>query len=210
MVNAPTTVVAGVPAVSVQQRGHWTDDTVDRPTMDLTTDAAKAAARSLRADLAEQHVMSSHARALELVAHQLGFRDWNTASAVLDRSRDDAAGLGAPVPILRVQRFDDVRSFYLHHLGFVVEWEHRFEPGMPIYARLARGATRLDLSEHHGDGTPGSAVWVPVADVTALHRELRRTAHPSMRPGIEQDAPGGPTLTVIDPSGNTLRFCEAG
>ncbi|MEQ3550484.1 glyoxalase superfamily protein [Pseudonocardia nematodicida] len=177
--------------------------------MDLTSDDAKAAARSLRADLAEQGIAISHGAALELVAHQLGLRDWNTASAVLGRRDDDTAGLGAPVPILRLHRFADVRPFYVDYLGFAVEWEHRFEPGMPLYARLARGATRLDLSEHHGDGTPGSAVWIPVADVGALHRELRRKDHPSVRPGIDRDAPGGPTLAVIDPSGNMLRFCEA-
>lgn len=176
--------------------------------MDLTTGDAKAAARTLRADLAEQRIAISHSSALELVAHQLGYRDWNTACAVLDRPRDDAAGLGAPVPVLRVQRFEDARPFYLDHLGFVVDWEHRFEPGMPLYARLSRGGTRIDLSEHHGDGTPGSSVWIPVTDVSALHEELEQKGYPSARPGVEHDAPGGPTLSVVDPFGNSLRFCE--
>lgn len=209
VVNTPTTVVTvRLCTVSVQQRGHWTTDAGTGPTMDLTTTDAKAAARTLRADLAEQNVTISHGAALELVAHQLGLRDWNTASAVLGRNAEDAAGIGAPVPILRVQRFDDVRAFYVDYLGFTVEWEHRFEPELPLYARLVRGAARLDLSEHHGDGTPGSAIWIPVADVSALHAELTRKRHPSSRPGIERDAPGGPTVTVIDPSGNALRFCE--
>lgn len=176
--------------------------------MELTTGDAKAAARTLRADLADRHIEITHGKALELVAHQLGFRDWNTACAVLDRPRTDAAGLGAPVPILRVQRVADVRYFYLDYLGFGTEWEHRFEPGMPLYTRLSRGETRIDLSEHHGDGTPGSSVWVPVADVWALHAELERKGYRSMRPGVEHDAPGGPTLSVIDPSGNSLRFCQ--
>ncbi len=177
--------------------------------MDFTTDDAKAAARTLRADLAEQSITISHSTALELVAHQLGLRNWNTASAILDQRPNDATGLGAPIPILRVQHFEDVRPFYLGYLGFTIEWKHRFEPDMPLYARLVRGAIQLDLSEHHGDGTPGSAVWIPVADVTTLHTELQRKTYPSMRPGVDRHAPGGPTLTVIDPSGNTLRFCEA-
>lgn len=176
--------------------------------MDMTTDDAKAAARVLRSGLADRQITISHGDALELVAHQLGHRDWNTASAVLDSRGGDPAGLGAPVPILRVQRFDDARHFYLDYLGFLVEWDHRFEPGMPLYARLARGDTRIDLSEHHGDGTPGGAVWIPVDDVRALHRELRRKQYPSVRPGVEDDAPGGPTLAVVDPFGNTLRFCQ--
>ncbi|MEV0712080.1 glyoxalase superfamily protein [Nocardia aurea] len=196
--------------VSTQQRGHWTTDTGTRPTMDFTTDDAKAAARTLRADLARASITISHSMALELVAHQLGLRDWNTASAVLDQRSNENTGLGAPVPILRVQRFEDLRSFYLDYLGFTIEWEHRFGPGMPLYTRLVREATRLDLSEHHGDGTPGSVVWIPVADVRALHVELNQKNYPSMRPGIDRDAPGGPTVTVIDASGNILRFCQPG
>ncbi|HZZ52540.1 MAG TPA: glyoxalase superfamily protein [Pseudonocardia sp.] len=177
--------------------------------MDMTTDEAKTAARSLRSGLARNNIEISHSAALELVAHQLGFHDWNTASARLDRSHGDAVGVGAPVPILRVHRFADVREFYVSFLGFSIEWEHRFEPELPLYVRLSRGRARLDLSEHHGDGTPGTVVWIPVADATKLHAELRRTNYPSMRPGLDRDAPGGPTVTVIDPSGNTLRFCEA-
>ncbi len=177
--------------------------------MDFTTEDAKSAAHILRAELAEQNITISHSAALELVAHQLEFRDWNTASALLDTSSHDVAGFGAAVPVLRVQSFDDVRPFYLDYLSFDIEWEHRFEPGMPFYVRLVRGAVQLDLSEHHGDGTPGSAVWIAIADVTALHAELRRKHYRSMRPGIDRDAPGGPTIEVIDPSGNTLRLCEA-
>ncbi|BBF99400.1 MULTISPECIES: glyoxalase superfamily protein [Pseudonocardia] len=159
--------------------------------MDLTTSDAKAAARMLRADLAERQITISHSAALETVAHQLGYRDWNTAGASLGEPRADAAGLGTPVPILRVQRFEDARDFYLGYLGLHIEWEHRFEPGMPLYVRLSRGDMCLDLSEHHGDGTPGSSVWIPVADVGALHEELEQKDYPSVRPGVEQDAPGG-------------------
>ncbi len=177
--------------------------------MEITNDATKMAARTLRADLAERGLAISHSDALELVAHQLGLRDWNTASAVLAGRQNDAAGLGAPVPVLRIQRFEDVRPFYLDYLGFAIEWEHRFEADMPLYARLVRGDACLDLSEHHGDGTPGSVVWIPVADASSLHAELTGKHYPSLRPGLDQDAPGGPTIEVIDPSGNTLRFCEA-
>jgi hypothetical protein len=29
-----------------------------------------------------------------------------------------------------------------------------------------------------------------------------------MRPGIDTDAPGGPTMDVFDPFSNTIRFCQ--
>lgn len=75
--------------------------------------------------------------------------------------------------------------------------------------RLRRDQFVLDLSEHHGDGTPGSTLWVPVGDVTALHKELHATGYGRMSPGIEVDSPGGPTMEVIDPFSNTIRFCQS-
>lgn len=121
---------------------------------------------------------------------------------------DETPGLGAAVPVLRI--FDEARArdFYLGWLGFVLEWEHRFEPGLPLYARIRRDGAVLDLSAHHGDGTPGSVVWLPVRDVSALHDELHRHPAPPLRPAIDRTAPGGPTLEVLDPFGNALRFCQ--
>lgn len=29
-----------------------------------------------------------------------------------------------------------------------------------------------------------------------------------LRPGIDPDAPGGPTMDLIDPFSNVLRFCQ--
>ncbi|MBE3002088.1 bleomycin resistance family protein [Nocardiopsis sp. HNM0947] len=177
--------------------------------MNLTPDDAKAAARALRRSLAATDVAITHSRALEIVSQQLGFADWNTASAALSASRaGSGTGSGAAVPVLRILDEPLARGFYLDHLGFHVEWEHRFEPGMPLYLRVRRDETVLDLSEHHGDGTPGTAVWIPVADVAAFHTDISERPYRGLRPGIDRDAPGGPTVEVTDPFGNVLRFCE--
>ena len=171
--------------------------------MDLVD--AKRAARILEQELARAGTVLTHSAALELVAHQLGHRDWNTAAA---RLRPGAAGgLGAPVPVLRVQDGDLAAQFYAR-LGFTELWRHRFEPTLPLYLRVQRDGTTLDLSEHYGDGAPGSVVWVPVADVAGLHRELAPVLDPRQRPGLDRDAPGGPTFSVLDPFSNTLRFCQ--
>lgn len=181
--------------------------------VELTSDDAKTAARTLRRTLAEIGVAITHSRALELVAAQLGFPDWNTASARLrpraQPTRAGSADLGRAVPVLRVQDEAHARAFYVDYLAFDVEWEHRFEPGLPLYLRVRRGEAVLDLSEHHGDGTPGTVVWIPVPSAEALHAELSARPHARLRPGFDHDAPGGPTLEVIDPFGNVLRFCES-
>jgi catechol 2,3-dioxygenase-like lactoylglutathione lyase family enzyme len=179
---------------------------------DTTLPAAKAAARALRVRLAAAGIDLSHGLALEAVAAQLGHRDWNTAVALLPAEPvgpgADPVGPQPAVPVLRVLDADPAREFYVDYLGFTVEWEHRFEPDLPLYVRVRRGRTVLDLSEHHGDGTGGAVVFVPVEDVGALHAELQARPHPRLRPGIVDDAPGGPTLEVTDPFGNSVRFCQ--
>lgn len=117
------------------------------------------------------------------------------------------ARLGAPVPLLRMFDASASYDFYVDYLGFTIEWEHRFEPDLPLYTRMRRDDATIDLTEHHGDGTPGTVVWIPVEDVEALHRELSAKRHPRSRPGIERDDEGA-VMTVWDPSGNSLRFAQ--
>lgn len=126
----------------------------------------------------------------------------------LGDSGSRADQLGAPIPVLRVHRADQSREFYLDFLGFSVEWEHQFADDLPLYLRLVRDGARLDLSEHHGDGTPGAVVWIPIRDAEALRDELLASGYAQARPGVQHDAPGGPTIEVTDPSGNVLRLCQ--
>lgn len=51
-------------------------------------DQAKARARELRSELSRAGSHISHSEALELVARELGYRDWNTASARLSNEPD--------------------------------------------------------------------------------------------------------------------------
>lgn len=113
------------------------------------------------------------------------------------------------VPVLRI--FDEAlaREFYLDYLGFTLDWEHRFEDGLPLYAQVSRDGVRLHLTEHHGDATPGSTVLVGTADVSALHAELAGRPHPRLRPGVEV-VDWGLELTVVDPFGNRIRFHQPG
>lgn len=174
-----------------------------------TPDHAKRLAALLRDDLAAAGITIPHSLALELTAHQLGAKDWNVLAALTGRrARPATPAFGPGVPILRVMSVTHVLPFYRDFLGFTLDWEHRFEPGLPLYAQVSRASAVLHLSEHHGDGAPTTAVRIPVRDITALHKEL--LAHPNapVRPGIDPDAPGGPTLQVIDPYGNVLRFAQ--
>ncbi len=112
------------------------------------------------------------------------------------------------IPVLRIYALDKALEFYVGFLGFSVDWEHRFEPGAPVYMQVSRDGLTLRLSEHHGDGTPGSVVFVATAGVRALHRELNDKKYRHNRPGLEVRDWGSTELTVIDPFSNRIVFSE--
>lgn len=111
-------------------------------------------------------------------------------------------------PVLR--SFDDAaaRAFYVDFLGFKVDWEHRFEPKLPLFMQVSRAGIQLWISEHHGDGSPGANVTIEVTGVRELHAELSSKPYGYARPGIEPFVGGGIELTVTDPAGNRITFVE--
>lgn len=115
--------------------------------------------------------------------------------------------LAPAIPILRIFSEEKAREFYLDFLGFTLEWEHRFGENFPLYVQIKRSGLTLHLSEHHGDATPGSTVFVPVEDITALHSELTAKNYKHAKPGI-QTMDWGRLMEIADPFGNRLRFCE--
>ncbi len=112
------------------------------------------------------------------------------------------------VPILR--SFDEARArgFYIGFLGFKVDWEHRFEPGLPLYMQVSLGDCRLHISEHHGDGSPGAQVRIEVTGLHDYHAAINAKGYGNMRPGLERPEWGGTEMTVIDPAGNRLIFAQ--
>lgn len=113
----------------------------------------------------------------------------------------------AVIPQLRMTQWDRSRAFYVTGAGFAVDWEHRFEPGFPVFAQLTRDGISIFLTEHQGDCQPGGAAYFVVADVDALHREfIQRGLRPEQAP---EDTPWGTReMTLLDPDGNRLRFAN--
>lgn len=71
--------------------------------------------------------------------------------------------------------------------------------------RFDRVIPDLRVFEHHGDGTPGTVVYVDTTDVASRHAELHGTDYPHLSPGLDNDEIGTHVF-VVDPFGNTLRF----
>ncbi|AYF26896.1 bleomycin resistance family protein [Micromonospora tulbaghiae] len=179
-------------------------------TVTYSNDSAKKLAKLLRNNLSRAGVEIPHSLALEMISQLAGFRDWNALTAVLrsGQERTSPPAMDSAVPVLRVISAEVALRFYTEYLGFTVDWEHRFEPELPIYVQISRSKAVLHLSEHHGDGSLHGVAWFPVADVYALRDELRGHSEIPLRPDVDEESPGGPTLEVIDPYGNVLRFTQ--
>ncbi len=150
---------------------------------------------------------ATHSDTLELVAAQLGFRDWNTTSAALNANGSGGPHFTQSVPVMLSLDEAKCREFYCNFLGFEVEFEHRFAPHMPVYLGLRRGPVQLHLSPHRGDATTGSVVFVWMTGVDEYWRELAASGAQFPVPKAV-DQTWGRELTVADPFGNRLRFCE--
>lgn len=81
-------------------------------------------------------------------------------------------------------------------LGFTVEFEHRFAPGLPLYVGIRRGEARVHLSEHSGDALGPGLLYLWVDDVDAVAREF----------GVSIDENDwGRDCEIVDPAGNRVR-----
>jgi uncharacterized glyoxalase superfamily protein PhnB len=116
---------------------------------------------------------------------------------------------GKTTPILRI--FDEARAreFYVDFLGFEVDWEHRFEEGLPLYMQVSRDGCVLHLSEHHGDCSPGSAMRIETDDIASFHSQLRERKYKYAKPDLKETPWGSMDLSVTDPFGNRLTFTNA-
>jgi catechol 2,3-dioxygenase-like lactoylglutathione lyase family enzyme len=112
------------------------------------------------------------------------------------------------VPILRIFDIAKADEFYKDFLGFSIDWDHRFDPGAPLYRQVSRGNLILHLSEHHGDGCPGTQIRVMMQGVEEFHQEISDKGYRYMRPGLEKTEWDTLETGVIDPFGNLIRFCE--
>jgi uncharacterized glyoxalase superfamily protein PhnB len=114
--------------------------------------------------------------------------------------------LGKITPILR--SFDEAkaREFYVDFLGFKVDWEHRFEPGLPLYMQVSKDDCIIHLSEHHGDCSPGGRLRIETTGLDEYRNELLAKKYKYSRPGIEETPWGTREMTIGDPFGNALTF----
>lgn len=112
------------------------------------------------------------------------------------------------IPVLRIFDVAKARDFYVRFLGMSWDWEHRFAPDLPVFVQVSRGALVLFLSEHFGDGTPGTKLILRMRGVVAFQAELLARGYPHARPGLADQPWGWRDMEIADPFGNRLVFSE--
>ena len=112
------------------------------------------------------------------------------------------------VPMVRIFNVEKARDFYLHFLGFKLDWENDGDGRAPMYMQISRGDLVLHLTEHYGDCTPGSNVFVMMKGIEEFHRDVSSRRYKYMRLGLRRAPWDATVMEVIDPFGNRIRFNE--
>ncbi|MGI4886151.1 MAG: glyoxalase superfamily protein [Janthinobacterium lividum] len=112
-------------------------------------------------------------------------------------------------PVFRILDYAQAWAFYVEWLGFRIDWADRPAAG-PAYLQVARADVVLHLSGHPADGAPGSLARAEVQGLLVFHHQLLRRPHPFAAPVLARAEWNERVLemTVIDPFGNRLVFCE--
>lgn len=111
------------------------------------------------------------------------------------------------IPQLRITDAGRSLAFYLDGLGFVVDWKHQFEPGLPLFVQISRSGQTVFLTEHAGDCAVGGAVYFIVADARTCCDEFLCNGITPIHP--PENTPWGTCEFVLaDPDGNRLRFAS--
>lgn len=109
------------------------------------------------------------------------------------------------IPALRMLDYTRSKVFYVDKLGFSVDWEHQFEPDLPVFMQVSRDDMSFYLTEHSGDCEPGGLIHLVVPDVDAWFNELQQK-------GVTIEDPpnsrleGIRNMSLFDPDGNQLRI----
>jgi len=112
------------------------------------------------------------------------------------------------VPTIRIFSVEKAREFYIDYLGFKLDWEHRFDGNAPLLMQVSRGGIVLRLSEHYGDGSPGTHVTIEMTGIDQLHAELTAKNYRYFRPAVEDQPWNARVMVVYDPFGNKIFFSE--
>lgn len=111
-------------------------------------------------------------------------------------------------PIFRILDEKLAKEFYVDYLSFAVEFEHRFAADLPLYMGLKLSNFELHLSEHTGDSSPHSGVYIQMTGLKEYYNFLISKDSKFSKPKLEDTDFGTVCMTITDPFQNRLGFNE--
>ena len=106
------------------------------------------------------------------------------------------------IPVLRIFDIAKANEFYIDWLGFAIDWEHRFGENFPLYMQISLKDIVFHLTEHYGDCSPGSKVFIKTTGIDELHKQLTASDYRYYKPCVEKAPWNAKTMELIDPFGN--------
>ncbi len=116
--------------------------------------------------------------------------------------------LQSVIPVLRIFDVQKAKEFYIDWLEFNLEWEHVFEENFPVYMEVSKDNIKIHLTEHHGDCTPGSKIFINCNNIQEYCEKLKAKNYKFYKPGVEKTFYNSLCMDVTDPFGNRLSFNE--
>ncbi len=77
----------------------------------------------------------------------------------------------AVIPILRIFDVAKAKEFYIGLIEFALDWEHTFDENALVYMQISKNNTILYLSEHYGDGTPATGIFIWCTGLEAFQKD---------------------------------------
>jgi len=110
------------------------------------------------------------------------------------------------IPVFGILNYTETIEFYIHFLGFIIDWQHRFGPSDPVYMQISHHGLVLHLSENKRFRT-GVFIFVETKGIDAFRDELKNKTTKYL-PEVTVTNWNTKQMEIEDPFGNLLRFNE--
>ena len=113
------------------------------------------------------------------------------------------------IPVIRIFDVQKAKEFYIDWLEFNLVWEHMFEENFPLYMEVSKDNVKFHLTEHSGDCTPGSKVFIFCNNINEYCEKLKAKNYKFYKPSVKKTFYNTLCMDVTDPFGNRLSFNES-
>lgn len=109
------------------------------------------------------------------------------------------------VPTLQSNDASKSFDFYRSIFGFTKNWEHRYEPGFPLFISMSCGNTTIFITEHKNESAFGAELYLYVTDIVKLESHVKSLGV-KFEVELHETPYGTREFNIRDLDGNKLRI----